>query len=235
VIDIHCHIAPGLDDGSQDLATSLVMAERAAADGIRVIIATPHTNGVFPTPERLALEVGNLNREISSRRLSVVIVPGFEIPHSLALDLAATHTLAGSGYLLIEFPHAYLPAGAVRLITDLVNRGYQPIIAHPERNGDVLAAPGRLVELVEAGAQIQLTAASVTGDFGPDCQRCAHYLLTRGLTHYIATDSHSPSFRTPVLRKARTLVEKLLGPEQAALLTDGNPLKIVGDLAAPAE
>lgn len=216
-----------MDDGPRSISTSLAMARIAAEDGISVVIATPHADGSPLAPERLAAAVENLNRELGGRGIPLTVVSGFEVPHHLALDLAASHTLAASSYLLIEFPHDFMPVEAAPLIRALVGRGYLPIVAHPERNRDILADPQRLAEIVDAGAQSQVTAASITGDFGPDCQWCAHYLLTRGLSHFIATDSHSPTFRIPVLSKARSFAEKLLGPERAALLLEGNPRKIL--------
>ena len=227
MIDIHCHIAPGLDDGPLTIATSLAMAKIAAEDGIKVIIATPHADGEHITPERLHTEVRNLNQTLMARRIPLTVVAGFEIPHSLALVLAASHTLAGSSYVLIEFPHEFMPAEAPALIRALLGRGFLPVIAHPERNGDILAEPLRLAEMVAAGALIQVTAASITGEFGPDCLRCAHYLLSKGLVHFIATDSHSTTFRAPMLSRAHAIARRLLGPERAALLTSGNPQKIL--------
>lgn len=227
MIDIHCHIAPGLDDGPLTMATSLTMAKIAAADGIEVIFATPHADGALITPERLGAEVSNLNRCLSERKIPVTVVPGFEIPHFLALDLAATHTLAGSTFVLIEFPHDFMPLDAPLLIRTLIGRGFQPIIAHPERNRDILLDPQRIAPHVEAGALLQVTAASITGEFGPDCQRCAHYLLSRSLAHFIATDSHSPNFRTPMLSKARAMAKKVLDAERATQLVSGNPRKIL--------
>jgi protein-tyrosine phosphatase len=222
-----------MDDGPRSIDTSLAMAKIAAEDGITVVIATPHADGSRHAPERLAAEVDDLNRGLRARTIPLTVLSGFEVPHHLALNLAVSHTLAASKYLLIEFPHDFMPADAAGLIRALVARGYLPIVAHPERNGDILADPQRLAEIIDAGAQSQITAASVTGDFGPDCQRCAHFLLTRGLAHFIATDSHSPTFRIPALSKARDLAEKLLGPEQAALLVEGNPRKIL-QAASPA-
>lgn len=206
---------------------SLAMAEMAVKDGIEVIIATPHADGAQITPERLAAAVRDLNRELIARHIPLNVAPGFEIPHYLVLDLAATHTLAGSRHVLVEFPFDILPGDAPALISTLIGRGFLPIIAHPERNGDIIADPRQLMELISAGAQVQVTAASITGELGPDCQRCAHYLLRRGLAHFIATDAHSPTFRTPVLSRACAVVSKLLEPERVALLVEGNPRKIL--------
>ena len=227
MIDIHCHILPGLDDGPQQLENSIAMASIAARDEIRVIIATPHADGFRVNQVTVAAKVNELNNELTKLAISLKIVAGYEIPYHLIPDLASTHTLAGSRYVLIEFPQAYIPQDAITTIYNLINKGLQPIIAHPERNSGILAQPDLLADLIDAGALSQLTAASVTGELGPDLQRCAIYLLSNNMVHFIATDSHSPSFRAPVLRKAHTLAKKLLGQQQADLLTIGNPGKIL--------
>jgi len=226
VIDIHCHILPGIDDGPERLETSLAMASMAAADGIRTIIATPHTDGVRVHHAAVTQAVEELNHELESSRIPVTVAVGFEIPYHLLDSLAATHTLADSRYVLVEFPHGYIPRDAGQTLYNLIMQGLRPIIAHPERNGGVLTRPDRLAEFIDAGALAQLTAASITGDLGSDVQRCALYLLNRNLSHFIATDSHSPSFRQPVLGKARAVAEKILGQKEADLLVMGNPVKI---------
>ena len=227
LIDIHCHILPGLDDGPASLATSTAMAEVAAGDTIGVVIATPHTDGIRVHRDTVRPKVRELNRELNRLAISLEILAGYEIPSHLAVELAADHPLAGSSYVLIEFPHTYLPQDALTTIYRLQDQGLYPIIAHPERNGDVLTQPDRLLPLIEAGALAQLTAASITGELGADLQRCAHYLLKKDMIQFIATDSHSPSFRRPVLQQAYAVTAKLLGRQKADLLIRTNPGRII--------
>lgn len=156
-----------------------------------------------------------------------MVLPGYEIPYHLVAELAPTHTLAGSRYVLVEFPHSYIPIGAFNLLHDLTVSGLIPVIAHPERNGGVIMDPDILTDMVDAGALVQLTASSITGELGPDAQQCAHYLLKNNSAHFIATDSHSPSFRKPTLSKAKKVAARLIGREKAALLVKQNPLKII--------
>ena len=229
MIDIHCHILPATDDGPNTMETSLAMAEISAADGIQTIIATPHTDGIRVNRESVIKGVAKLNIELQLNKTPLKVLPGYELPFHLVSELGPTHTLAGSKYLLIEFPHQYIPQGASSTLYNLIYSGFKPIIAHPERNNEVLANPTRLVELVETGALVQLTASSITGDLGPDIQHCAHYLLNNGIGDFIATDSHSPAFRAPVLSKAHVTVKKLLGRKKADLLVMENPRKIIQD------
>lgn len=227
MIDIHCHILPAVDDGPLLLKSSLAMAAIAAADGITTIIATPHTDGLGVNRETVAAGVLYLNGELIRQAIPLNIIAGHELPYHLIPDLADSHTLANSKYVLVELPHTYFPGDSLRTVSGLVDRGLVPIIAHPERNNDILLKPELLRNLVKAGALAQLTAASITGELGTDIQRCAFYLLDHHLAHFIATDSHSPSFRTPVLRKAHSIAVRLLGRQQADLLTMGNPEKIL--------
>lgn len=228
MIDIHCHILPGIDDGPEDLATSLDMAKIAAQDGIRVLIATPHTDGIRVNQDRVTAAVHALNLELQQRNLSLTVYPGFELPYHLAGKLATTHTLANNGrHVLIEFPAMHLPKGALNTFYPLIAAGQVPILAHPERNLGVLMNPDALKNMVDNGILVQITATSVTGELGPDVQRCAHYLLKKGWVHFLASDSHSPTFREPVLSRAVNIAARLIGPEKARALAGQNPGRIL--------
>ncbi|MBW2328492.1 MAG: hypothetical protein JRF04_02560 [Deltaproteobacteria bacterium] len=226
MIDIHCHILPGIDDGADRLQTSLAMATMAARDGITTVIATPHTDGITVNRTVVQQAVNRLNIELTEQGIDLEVVAGYEIPANLVCDLQS-HTIADSPYILVEFPHQYLPEDAAETLYTLVQAGRKPIIAHPERNGSVLRNPELLHELVAVGAMIQLTAASVTGDFGPDILHCANYLLRNQLVHFLATDSHSPTFRKPVLSPARKAAARLIGREEADKLVVDNPKAIL--------
>ncbi|MEA2115030.1 MAG: CpsB/CapC family capsule biosynthesis tyrosine phosphatase [Thermodesulfobacteriota bacterium] len=228
MIDIHCHILAGIDDGADRLQTSLAMATMAARDGITTIIATPHTDGVIVNQRVVQQAVDQLNTELAIRGIDLEIAAGYEIPAHLVCDLQS-HTIADSCYILVEFPHQYLPEDAVETLYTLVQAGRKPIIAHPERNASVLRNPDLLRELVAVGGMVQLTAASVTGDFGPDIQHCANYLLRNQLVHFLATDSHSPTFRKPVLSPARKAAARLIGREEADRLVTDNPQAILNE------
>jgi protein-tyrosine phosphatase len=232
LIDIHCHILPGLDDGPRFIETSIDMAALAARDGIRAIIATPHTDGIRVNKDAVKKAVGILNTALADKKIEIAVYNGYEIPSNLVSKLAANHTLAGSNYTLLEFPHTHLPADAQLTVSWAVAQGIVPIIAHPERNPDILANPDLLADLLSAGALAQLTAASITGEMGYDIQRCSLYLLKKKQVHFIATDSHSPTFRQPVLSEAYKIVKKLLGWEEADRLTNHNPGKVIHHLAS---
>lgn len=232
MIDIHCHILPGIDDGPQNLAASLAMAKMAGNDGIRALIATPHTDGIRVNQERVAAATHDLNLELRQQNLALTVYPGFELPYHLAGELAATHTLANNGrHVLIEFPPLHLPRTALDTFFPLTAAGLIPVLAHPERNPGVLMNPDALREMVANGILVQITASSVTGEMGPDVERCAHYLLKQGWVHFLATDSHAPTFRAPVLSRALKIASRLIGPEKARALVEEYPKQILASAA----
>lgn len=223
MIDIHCHILPGVDDdGAPDTETSIAMARIAANDGIHTIIATPHlTSAAYPR-EKLLAAVAQLNMALQQQSIPITILFGAEVQAHIALSVADRFCLAGSSFLLVEFPHSYLPADASELISALTTRSITPIIAHPERNIQIGREPWRLITLLEMGAKIQVTAESITGKMGMTAKNCAEYLLQNGHVHYLATDSHAPGFREPILSKAVKQAARIIGEEQAKKLVMAN-------------
>lgn len=216
-----------MDDGPIHLRSSLEMASIAADDGIRTIIATPHTDGIRVNRTSVLAAVTQLNQELVSEGIQVEIIPGFEIPYHLVKELAETHTLGSSNHVLIEFHHRFVPGDALSTLHKLLDKNFQPIIAHPERNMQILENPDRLDDFINAGALLQLTASSITGDMGPDILQCSHLLLQKGYVHFIATDSHSPSFREPVLSKAYKTVTKINGRAMADRIFMQNASSII--------
>ena len=228
MIDIHCHILPGIDDGAHDLNASLAMADMAVADGIQVVIATPHVDG----SGRLSMAMINtavdqLNSVLQQRGVALVVLPGAELQFHAAKQLVDQYCLASGSFFLLEFPHSHLPADALDLIYAFIQKGLTPIIAHPERNRELSMEPGKLSLLIEAGAKAQITAGSLTGELGSNAQACARFLLKNNLVHFMATDSHSPNFRTPILSKAVKTAKKYLGRKGALALVRDNPLAIL--------
>ena len=228
MIDIHCHILPGVDDGSPDIETSLKMARIAAQDGVRVIFATPHVGDNGLERKVIIEKAVLLSSELKKKNIDLKVVPGGEIQSHLALSLASIHTLGFSNSILIEFPHSFLPLESVVLVRTLVSKGYRVIIAHAERNYTIAFHPEKVCDLIQAGAEIQITAESLTGFLGPDPKRCADYLLRQKWVHYIATDSHSPTFRRPTLSHAVQVASKFIGKKAALKLVTTNPERIIG-------
>ena len=227
MIDIHCHILPEIDDGSPDIDTSLKMAAIAAQDGIHTIIATPHVGDNGLERKEIVEKVDFLNSELQKNNTDLKIYPGGEIQSHLAFSLANAHTLGSSNFVLVEFPHSFLPSDSQSLVRDLRSKGYRVIIAHAERNYAIASNPDKADDLVRAGAEIQITAESLTGFQGPDFKRCANYLLRKKMVRFIATDSHSPQFRKPTLSQAVRVASKVIGKKEAFELVTTNPERII--------
>jgi protein-tyrosine phosphatase len=231
MIDLHCHILPDIDDGPSDISESIEMARIAAADGIKTIVAAPHIDHPgWPEAadkedlsEVIDEKVDLLNRCLKSEKIPVEILWGGEVSAFLSPDSCKRFTINRSAYLIVEFPHSHLPVNAREIIFNMTVSGLRPIISHPERNPSVVQNPERLYTLVQSGALAQITAASLTGEFGRETQACAQYLLRRQMVHFMASDGHSVNGRPPVLSEAFKTVKKHFGKETATALFNTNP------------
>ena len=232
MIDLHSHVLPGLDDGSETLAEAAEMCRAAQADGITVLAGTPHVRHDYPTTPD-AMEAA-LARVREAARGTVTVVPGGELDLA-ELDRApaelARFALAGNpGYLLVETPYRGWPLDIGQRLAQLRALGMTPVLAHPERNDEVQRRPELLEPLVASGALAQLTAASVDGRIGKRARDCAFDLLDRGLAHLIASDAHRPSVRAIGMSDAAAAV----GDEALAhWLTEAVPRSIVERTTTP--
>lgn len=233
MIDIHAHILPGMDDGPVSIEESLAICRMAAADGIKNIVATPHVYpGIYNNGRKKILDkVGQLNRLVKEEGIGLEILPGADIHLTPELFLQIENGdlmgINNTSYLLIELPEI-LPVRCAELIFDLKAKGYTPIISHPERNHDIQRNPDRLRRLIDMGALAQLTAMSLTGGFGYIAKRSARSLLEQGLIHIIATDTHSPDKRPPILSRAVKMAGRIVGEGVAYSMVYNTPMRIAG-------
>jgi len=236
VIDLHSHILPGLDDGSRSVEEARALARRAAEDGVTAIAATPHVRGDYPTrPSEMESGVLRLREDFLEQGIGVEVLHGGELDlvmlGSLDDDALRRFSLARSErYLLLEFPYTGWPSGLEETVYGLGLRGFVSVIAHPERNREVQADPGRLAEAVRMGSLVQLTAASVDGRIGRSSQKAAERLLADGLAHVLASDAHTPEIREAGLGAA---AEAVGDDRLAAYLTTEAPAAIVAGEAVP--
>jgi protein-tyrosine phosphatase len=234
MVDIHCHILPGIDDGAQDMEASLAMARRAVEDGIDTIVATPHwPYEQEPTPAAHVLALtAELQAELEQAQIPLRLVAGHEcvITPELPDALASGEALAFGGrvrYTLLETPYHHLPFYLRDIIFQVQSRGFAAIIAHPERNPIIQNDPGQLAEYVRSGCLVQVTAGSLCGQWGSASKKTGLALFRRGLAHLIASDAHSANSRPPVLTEARQIVAEALGEEVARKACEDLPRRIV--------
>lgn len=240
MIDLHCHLLPGLDDGPDSLGESLAMCRVAAADGIRTIIATPHYHPAvreFADGE-ISEAVCALRTAVEKEGIDITVLPGAEIAFSpempSQLDQNDSLTINGNGrYFLAEFSPMTVPVHWDRFLLSFLPSGMTPIIAHPERNAWFANHPDALERAVHNGILIQVTAMSITGGFGAAVQTCSLKLLRRNLVHLIASDGHSADLRPPKLAEAVSLAAELIGPERANALVTAHPRAIIAGRPLP--
>jgi protein-tyrosine phosphatase len=230
MIDTHCHILPGLDDGPPDLETALTMARIAEQDGIRAIIATPHVGakGVHPAPDEIRERTAAFSDAVRAAGINLIIHPGAEVrlTDTLCQELQAGElmTLGDRGkYLLVELPFNGYPAYAPELFFNLQVMGVVPVIAHPERTAMLRAHPEVIWGLAERGALLQINLDSLLGRAGWSIRTQTIRLLKREVVHLIASDAHDPRSRPPVLSRARKALRRLGGDEAFNKLVVAGP------------
>ncbi|WP_169087667.1 tyrosine-protein phosphatase [Paenibacillus sp. PL91] len=224
MIDIHTHILPGLDDGAASFDDTLNMARAAVSEGITTIIATPHhANGTYTnTADVVAVHTSSINDQLLAAGVPVTIRAGQEIRvHDDLLDAwnrKELLSLAGSSFVLIEMPSSRIPKSMIELVHELNILNLKPIIAHPERNAEVVKHPERLAELIEAGAFAQVTSHSLLGGFGKRIEQSSWSLLKAGLIHIVSSDAHHIERRGFRLREAYDAIERRMGEQWVSYL-----------------
>jgi protein-tyrosine phosphatase len=234
MIDLHCHMLPGIDDGAADLETALEMARIAVADGITMTACTPHIYpGLFEnTAENIAQATAALRVQLQEAGIPLEIGYGADIqlvPELVKGLRSGSHpTLHGSRYFLFEPPHHTVPVRFEQTLFDAVASGFVPVITHPERLTwlDDAHYPW-FVAAARQGAWIQLTAGAVVGRFGRRAKYWSERFLDDGLVHILATDAHEPRHRPPLLAEGREAAAVWVGAEEADLLVAGRTRAII--------
>lgn len=239
MIDIHCHILPGIDDGSRSQEESLAMAGKALNDGIHTIVATPHTfDGIYLNSiQEVISSVAILQNTLTENHIDLRLCTGADVHLSLNMLEKIESGDAGTinnarKYILIEIPSHTIPSGIKDEIFSLKLNGITPIITHPERHPIIQHDIDILYELVSMGTLCQVTAMSITGDFGGLVMQCAAMLLRHRLVHVIASDAHSSNRRPPILSRAVEVAAEIMGSyEEAESMVTKMPASILaGDL-----
>lgn len=237
MIDIHCHILPGVDDGPGKIDESLKMARKAVDEGIKTIIATPHhKNNKYENVKGSILQnVESFNKQLINEDIPLTIFPGQEIRiyGEILEDYQKGEILPlnMSKFIFIEFPTASVPKYSERMLYNLQLEGFTPIIVHPERNKEIIENPKQLYNFVKNGILTQVTAASITGHFGKSIKKFSEQLILHNLTHFVASDAHNTHNRSFKMIEAHDYIEENFGIEYVYLFKE-NSQKIIdnGDI-----
>jgi protein-tyrosine phosphatase len=236
VIDLHCHLLPGIDDGPETLAEALEMARTAVANGITESHVTPHLQAGRWQNDRAKIEAAVADYRAALAAADIKLGIGYAAEVRLDYDILPLidadrvpflGTLDGYRIMLLEFPHSHVPVGADKFVGWLLSRNIRPMIAHPERNKDLMRDPARLEPFVGQGCLLQVTADAVTGGFGELCATRAREFLERGWVTVLASDAHDTADRPPRIAPGRDAAAKIVGQEEARRLTQDTPLRIV--------
>ena len=236
LIDLHCHLLPGIDDGAPNLATSLAMARIAIADGIKMMACTPH---IYPglyenTGPAIRQAVADLQARLNEADLALQITSGADthITPDLIAGLRAGRvpSLHNSRYFLLEPPHHVAPPRLAETVFDLLAAGYVPVVTHPERLSWIEDRYETFIDLARRGAWMQVTAGSLTGRFGSAAQYWGERLLDEGWVHILATDSHGVDRRPPLLAEGQRAAERWVGTEEARHLVQTRPQVILDNI-----
>jgi protein-tyrosine phosphatase len=226
VIDIHSHILPEVDDGPKSWEVAVEMCRMAAADGVTHMVATPHSNDRYHFDhDYLSGCVGQLQDRVGASPM-LSLGCDFHLSYdNLQSVLAEPHryTIAGGNYLLVELSDYGIPTQIADCFLKLGDRGVTAVITHPERNAILRQTPLRVIEFVELGCTVQITANALTGFWGQRVGRLATWLLEHEAVHVIASDAHDAKHRTPILSAARDLAAQICGKDVANALVEGNP------------
>jgi protein-tyrosine phosphatase len=241
MIDLHCHILPGVDDGAASEAESLEMARIARAEDITTIIATPHffRDDLPARPLRdIECKLAELELALRKHHIPVRILAGAEISvrHNLIEEIRKRrHSLSinGGSYLFLEFSGSHIFAGVKNLFFELMCEGITPIIAHPERNAVFGRNAELLYGLISMGALAQANSGSFTGLYGSKTAETVRRLLEWNLVHFIASDGHDSASIPPRMLEAVGIAEKLIGAERARALVYDNPKAVLENREVP--
>jgi protein-tyrosine phosphatase len=230
MIDIHCHVLPGLDDGSRSLEESLAMLRAAAEAGTTDLVATPHANLEFRyDPAQVDQALAEL-RQAGGGLVRLHRGCDFHLYYDNihdALSNPSKYSINGKGYLLVEFPDLLVAKGTTDIFARLKTSGLTPIVTHPERNYLLHSRLKDLAGWVAEGALVQVTGQSLLGRFGPEARRVARELIGRGLVHFVASDAHDAEDRTPRLDEAYREVAGRFGEPYAEQVFRTNPRAVI--------
>jgi protein-tyrosine phosphatase len=236
LIDLHTHILPAIDDGSDSLETSLAMARIAVGDGITVMACTPHIYpGLYMNHSAgIHAERDKLQTALDTYKIPLRLVVGADahlVPELLeGLKSGRVPTINGSKYFLLEPSHHVAPPHFEQSVFETMAAGFQPVLTHPERLVWIEQHYDTFVALAHRGVWMQITAAAVLGKFGKRARYWSERMLDEGLVHILASDAHTTSMRSPRMAEAVERVASRVGQEEALRQVLGRPQAILDNL-----
>jgi protein-tyrosine phosphatase len=239
VIDIHCHLLPGIDDGAATIEQSLALARYAVADGITHMVVTPHIqlgaydNSLATISAAFELFVAGLEK--SGIELNVAMAAEVRLcPEMLPMleqeNLPLFVSPEGKQTLLLELPHSHVPPGTEQALKCLLAQDVGIVIVHPERNKEIMLDCNKVEAFIGLGCMLQLTSGSVSGRFGNPPRMAAEYMLQHGWVDLLASDAHNLQFRPPQLSDGKRAAAAIIGEDKAHELIFENPWKVVGGM-----
>ena len=211
MIDVHCHILPDVDDGSECMQESINMAMIAKEQGIDKIIATPHYHPEFKylKGEELNKVCEEFKKQLKENNIDFT----YDLIEKISeLDF---YCLNKSKYILIEFPPTNFPLNLCNIVYELKQKGFIPVLAHVERYIKIHDDPEIIYDCIKTGAIIQINSSSLIGKQGKEIQRFCNLLIGRNMVHLVATDAHGSQRRRPMMKDAYQYIEKKYSKEIA--------------------
>ena len=236
MIDLHCHFLPNIDDGPGSLEESLDLARFALDNGITKSVMTPHIHPGRYENSRLDIQVAVQKFEVALARQGIPldlsvgaeVRIGADTIYMVAQEeIPFLGELGGYKILLLEFPHETIPIGSLNLVQWLMAKDIRPMIAHPERNKDVMRDLSKIEPFINEGCLMQLTAASIAGNFGKQAEMVSRQMLENDWVYVIATDAHNIDHRPPDLAVGRDAAAEIVGLEKANLFVGDHPRTIL--------
>ncbi|WP_125771772.1 tyrosine-protein phosphatase [Companilactobacillus furfuricola] len=236
LIDLHCHILPGVDDGAQDMQMALTLAKAAVDEDISHILVTPHhMDGVYLNHRQDVIEhTAAFQNELAMNQIPLVVFPGQEVhlTGQLPAAIEASDILfmdETDRYLLLELPHSGVPEYTNKMLFDLIAQGITPVLAHPERNAGFQKDPNKLYDLVKMGCLTQITASSYLGVFGSKVQQLTEKIVKADQGYIFASDAHNFEGRRFLMKEAFSKLANEEGQDKAKLFNENAKNIINGD------
>lgn len=237
MIDIHAHLIPSVDDGPTNLQDALMLCRAAVADGITYAICTPHIlPGRFNNTKQALLQSFELFKyQLQAADIHLTLGIAAEVHMDIRvlqlieeeeIPYLGTQANTGHRYMLLELPDAQIPVGAIAFVRRLIDKNICPVIVHPERNRSVFTNPAKIRPFIEAGCQLQITAASLLGQFGPAIENAAWLLIESSNVKAVASDCHNTGGRRPRMADAKAMIMQRYGIDAAIALTHTGPAEL---------